>query len=144
MPFLCTLYGSTRADELMRTGWPEATKSLFVVQQFSAQHGEYAQRYPDIERLIVERDGAPIGRCYLSMSGDSCHLIDIALMPGARGHGYGSALLSDLKSCAAAEHKSVTLSVVPDNPARRLYIRLGFLTTQTTATRIRMAWQPPD
>ena len=53
MPFLCTLYATTRADELAMTGWPEATKSMFVVQQFSAQHSSYTQAYPDIERLVV-------------------------------------------------------------------------------------------
>lgn len=142
MPFLCALYGTTRADELATTGWPEATKSLFIVQQFSAQHGEYAQAYPDIERLVIERDGVAIGRCYASMTGERCHLVDIALMPQVRGRGFGTALLTDLMSCAAATQRPVTLSVVPDNPARHLYVRLGFAPTQTTETRVRMAWQP--
>ena len=143
MPFLCALYGTTRADELAMTGWPQATKSLFVVQQFSAQHGEFAQAFPDIERLIVERDGVAIGRCYVDLTGPRCHLIDIALMPEARGRGYGKALLADLMACAAALGKPVTLSVLSDNPALRLYRRLGFVSTRADAGRIRMEWEPP-
>lgn len=142
MPFLCTLYGTTRADELAMTGWPEATKSLFVVQQFSAQHGEYVKRFADMERLVVERDGAAIGRCYVSMTGSTYHLIDIALMPEARARGYGASLLADLMACAAARGKSVTLSVLSDNPALRLYRRLGFAPTGADVGRISMEWQP--
>ena len=77
------------------------------------------------------------------MTGENCRLIDIALMPQVRGRGFGTALLTDLMSFAAASGKPVTLSVLPDNPARRLYVRLGFATTQTSDTRVRMVWQPP-
>ena len=143
MPFLSALYASTRADELNMTGWPEVTKSLFVVQQFAAQHGDYAKNYPGMERRVIERGGAAIGRIYVDLTRDACHLIDIALMPVARGQGVGRAILTDLMAHAAHLKKPVTLSVIADNPARRLYERMGFATTETGALYNSMKWQPP-
>ncbi|UVO55769.1 GNAT family N-acetyltransferase [Sphingomonas sp. SUN039] len=143
MPFLSALYASTRADELSVTGWPEATKALFVVQQFAAQHGDYARNYPGMERRIVEQRGAAVGRVYVDLTGDACHLIDIALMPTARGQGMGRAILTDLLAYAARVEKPVKLSVIADNPARRLYERLGFVTTETGTLYNSMTWQPP-
>jgi ribosomal protein S18 acetylase RimI-like enzyme len=143
LPFLSALYGSTRADELATTGWPAATKALFVVQQFSGQHGEYLQRFPDLERLIVEEGGAPIGRIYVNLTGETCHLVDISLMPAARGHGRGSALLADLMADAARAGKAVTLSVLASNRAEQLYTRLGFRVTDLGPAYNRMRWTPP-
>lgn len=143
MAFLSALYASTRADELSMTGWPEVTKSLFVVQQFAAQHGDYAKNYPGMERRVIEQGGAAVGRIYVDLTGDACHLIDIALMPMARGRGAGGAILTDLMAHAARMKKPVTLSVIADNPARRLYERMGFVTTETGTLYNAMKWQPP-
>jgi GNAT superfamily N-acetyltransferase len=143
MPFLSALYASTRADELSMTGWPEATKALFVVQQFAAQHGDYAGKYPRMERRIVEQRGAAIGRVYVDLTGDACRLIDIALMKVSRGQGAGGAILTDLMAYAASVEKPVKLSVIADNPARRLYERMGFVTIETGALYNRMEWLRP-
>jgi ribosomal protein S18 acetylase RimI-like enzyme len=142
MPFLSALYATTRADELSMTGWPEATKALFVVQQFAAQHGDYLRNYPGMERRIVEQHGAAIGRIYVDVVSDEFHLIDIALMPAVRGQGVGGAILTDLMAYAASAGKPVKLSVIADNPARQLYERLGFATTATGTLYNAMRWVP--
>lgn len=144
LPFLSALYASTRADELALTGWPEATKALFVVQQFSAQHGDYLKTYPGMERLIVERDSVAIGRIYVDLTSEVCDLIDIAIMPVFRGQGIGGALLIDLLGHAAQGAKPVTLSVIAANPAARLYARLGFKTTEKGSLYNSMTWKPPQ
>ena len=142
MAFLSALYATTRADELVMTGWPEATKSLFVVQQFTAQHAEYLSRFPDAARTVVERGGAAIGRLYVNSGEAACHLIDITLLPAQCGHGFGTALLGDLQDHAARLGKPLTLSVLATNPARRLYDRAGFRTSETGASHNRMVWKP--
>ncbi len=141
MAFLSMLYATTRADELAMTGWPEATKSLFVVQQFTAQNASYLGEFPEADRLIVEQAGVAIGRVYVDSSGTSCHLIDITLMPAACGQGLGSALIGDLQRHAAARGQSVTLSVIATNPARRLYEQLGFRRTERGALYDQMVWR---
>jgi GNAT superfamily N-acetyltransferase len=141
MPFLSALYATTRADELALTGWPEATKSLFVVHQFTAQNASYLNEFPDADRLIIERDGALIGRVYVDCGGAACRLIDITLMPGACGQGLGAALIEDLQAFALGLGKPVALSVIATNPARRLYARLGFRRSRRDGLYEQMIWR---
>jgi ribosomal protein S18 acetylase RimI-like enzyme len=54
----------------------------------------------------------------------------VAVSPEHRGRGVGTALLKRLLSEASALFPAVALSVSPDNPARRLYERLGFETVE--------------
>jgi GNAT superfamily N-acetyltransferase len=126
-PFLFEVFASTRADELAVAPWPEETKQAFLAQQFAAQDTDYRRRWPDGRFLVVERDGVPVGRLYrCEPAGDELHLIDVALLPDARGAGIGSGLLADLLAEADARSLRTTLSVGRWSPARRLYDRLGF------------------
>ena len=52
--------------------------------------------------------------------------LSVALAPGYRGEGLGTELLVRLLGLAAAKYRAISLSVHPDNPAVRLYRRLGF------------------
>jgi ribosomal protein S18 acetylase RimI-like enzyme len=54
----------------------------------------------------------------------------VAVSPGHRGRGVGTALLRRLLSEASALFPALSLSVSPENPARRLYERLGFETVE--------------
>jgi ribosomal protein S18 acetylase RimI-like enzyme len=51
----------------------------------------------------------------------------IATSPAARGTGLGTALLARLLDDARSHYDGMSLSVRADNPARRLYTRLGFV-----------------
>jgi ribosomal protein S18 acetylase RimI-like enzyme len=50
----------------------------------------------------------------------------IATAPGHRGRGAGSLLIGHLLAIASERFERVSLSVRLDNPARRLYERMGF------------------
>lgn len=128
--FIEALYFSTRTEELARTGWPEDQKLAFLTQQHRAQHHHYQTYYPDAERLIVERGGEPIGRLYLDAWRLEIRIVDISLMPAARGQGLGEAILRDVIEQAAALGKGVSIHVEKFNPARRLYQRLGFVVAE--------------
>lgn len=52
--------------------------------------------------------------------------IGIAVRPAHRGRGIGTCLLDALFDRASQRHGAVSLSVAADNPAVRLYQRLGF------------------
>jgi ribosomal protein S18 acetylase RimI-like enzyme len=52
--------------------------------------------------------------------------LSIAILPGYRGQGLGGLLLAALLEEARRSFKTVSLSVSRDNPAIRLYRRLGF------------------
>lgn len=50
----------------------------------------------------------------------------IAVAPGRRGGGLGTRLLEGVLDAASGRYPGVCLSVRADNPARRLYERVGF------------------
>jgi ribosomal protein S18 acetylase RimI-like enzyme len=126
LAFTATLYASTRAEELAPVPWPPETKQAFLAQQHAAQHAHYRQHYRGMEAMIVERAGAAIGRLYLYEMPAEIRIVDISLMPEARGQGIGAALLRDLFAEAGPRGKGVTIHVEKNNPARTLYARLGF------------------
>ena len=127
LPFLAALYASTRAEEVAVTGWPEDIQRQFLTQQFEAQHRHYRAHYPDAEWLVVERGGEQVGRLYLEQWSGELRIIDIALMPHARGLGLGAAMLEDILEQARHKGSGVSIHVEKNNPAMRLYRRLGFV-----------------
>ena len=142
LPFVAELFASTRAEEVAATGWPPEMQRAFLEQQHRAQHQHYRQVNPDGEWLIVERDGAAVGRLYLNESDDELHLMDISLLPEARGGGLGGAIMADLMADAAARARPIGLYVEKFNPARRLYVRLGFEAVEDSGVHDRMLWRP--
>ena len=126
-PFLLGLYASTRAEELAQVEWPPGLQEAFLRQQFAAQQAHYQSCFPDGEHQIILRDGAPIGRIYLERSAERLHLLDIALLPDARGQGVGDALMADLIAEAATRALPITLHVYQlDVRVLAWYQRLGF------------------
>ncbi len=126
LPFTATLYASTRVEELAQTGWPAELRAAFLAQQHAAQHAHYQQHYQGMEALIVERGDTAVGRLYLYELPGDLRIVDISLLPEARGHGIGGAILRDLLADAAKRGIGVSIHVERNNPARSLYARLGF------------------
>ena len=149
---LLTIYASTRADELALTDWSDAQRLAFVEMQFDAQSQHYARQRPQaVCQLIVLDDGSmlgspggrAVGRLWVDRQADSLHVLDITLLPQARGHGLGSVLLRALMAEAQQRGTRLTVSVEVHNPARRLYERLGFEAEgELQGIHQRMAWQP--
>lgn len=125
-PFLFALYASTRAEELAPLPWSDAQKSAFLDMQARAQHTDYQRNHAGADWLIIEREGAAIGRLYLGRRERAHHIIDVALLPEWRGKGFGGALLRDLHDEAIRSGKIISIYVEKLNPAMRLYERLGF------------------
>jgi ribosomal protein S18 acetylase RimI-like enzyme len=108
------------------TDWSDRQKSDFIAFQFRAQHQHYVTHYHDAGFFVVERDGVAVGRLYLHWRRDELRIVDIALLPEARGRGLGGTLLQALMAQAEAHAKTVSIHVEQMNPAMRLYLRLGF------------------
>lgn len=142
LPFVEALYASTREQELAVTGWPAEAKRAFLAQQHSAQHRHYRHFYAAAEWLIVERGGRPIGRLYLDELPELLHVIDISLVADARGEGIGSAIFADLGEMARELGKRVSIHVEVNNPARRLYERLGFRLVEDKGIYLELVWDP--
>jgi len=124
---LFRVFYHARVEEFRPAGWEEARLTAFLRDQARLQHAYYHSVFPEAAFDVVEVDGAPAGRLYVDRTGDSIHIIDIALLPEYRGRGVGSALMGQLAEEADAAGRSISLMVESSTPARRLYQRLGFV-----------------
>lgn len=139
-PFLRRLYASTRAEEVALWNWPAQQAELFLRMQYDAQSRSYAYCYPGAEHSLLLAGDRPAGRIMVERTAAVIHLVDISLLPEYRGQGSGTVLLRQLiEECKAMEGK-VCLHVLSNNPARRLYIRLGFRQVGGDALYDEMEW----
>jgi ribosomal protein S18 acetylase RimI-like enzyme len=141
LAFLEQVYASTRTEELALTDWSEQQKAAFIGFQFRAQHAHYATHYHGADFLVIERGGTRVGRLYLHWRRDELRIVDIALLPQARGSGLGRRLLEVLMAQAAAAGKAVSIHVEQMNPAMRLYLRLGFMRNGEHGVYHLMEWR---
>lgn len=142
--FLRRLYGSTREEEMQHFPFDAAQREAFLDQQFAAQHEHYRIHYPECERNVIERDGLAVGRILVDEWKDQIRVVDIALLPEHRNSGIGSMLLNQVLDRAEAARKDVTIHVEANNPAMRLYERLGFRRIDTNGVYDFMRWTPPQ
>lgn len=127
MDFLCRVYTSTRWEELAPVDWPDEQKLAFCRSQFEAQHAYYQANYPGAAWLVIEHNGVSAGRLYVHRREKEIRLVDIALLPEHRNAGIGSGLLHELIAESMAVGKPLRIHVEKNNPALRLYERLGFV-----------------
>lgn len=142
LPFLHQVYAGTRADELAQTAWSHEEKQAFLDLQFQAQHSHYQKHFPEASYQIIEQVGEPIGRLYLDRRPEELRIIDIALLPEERGGGIGGALMRRILDEAALVGKPVRIHVERNNPAMRLYDRLGFCKVEDQGVYWLMEWLP--
>ena len=124
--FLCKIYTSTRWEEMSASGWNENQIRYFLKEQFTYQHKYYQENYAAAQFSIICSNGKDIGRLYRENLADEIRIIDIALLPEFRNYGIGTRLLTDLLKEAAGDALAVRIHVEKNNPAMRLYDRLGF------------------
>jgi len=99
-------------------GWMDEAKDLGVVamQEGRAVGAVWARQWSE------RRHG------YVWLPGEHADLPEliIAVEPGLRGTGTGAALIRALQEAAGPRFGGLTLNVRDDNPAARLYRRMGF------------------
>ena len=112
--------------------WSAEAAAAFLLLQFDAQRRHYGRHFPGAAHSIIEVQGTPVGRLYLHHTEDAVRVVDISLLPGQRGAGIGTSILTDLLTSAHAAGQSVRLRVAALNRAQRLYRRLGFVVVGET------------
>jgi ribosomal protein S18 acetylase RimI-like enzyme len=141
-PFLVDLYGSVREPELEHVPWDAAQKRAFVEHQFAAQDGHYREHYEGATLDVVEVEGEPVGRLYVHRGPSDIRIMDIAIVPAWRGRGLGRTLLDDLVGEARESGRKLSIHVEVNNPARRLYERMGFEQAGETGIYLLMELRP--
>lgn len=141
LPLLQRIYASTRADEMAMVPWTDEEKEDFLQMQFNAQHTHYQEHYADAKFELISIDGKPAGRLYVQRKEDEIRVVDIALLPEYRGSGIGGGIMQDLLDEARAAGKAVRIHVEHNNPAMRLYQRLGFKKIKDLGVYHLMEWK---
>ncbi len=141
-PFVFDLYETTRDYEMKLIPWPGEQKKAFLREQCRLQLIHFRQHYRDADFQIVLLDCQPIGRFYVHRGVTEIRVIDISLLPEHRRKGLGTQLIQDLQSEANKTTQSITLHVERNNPARRMYERLGFRAAEENGIYVFMQWTP--
>jgi len=140
--FLYEVYSSTREDEMSLLDWDATEKEAFLEMQFNAQHRYYQEKFSNASFQIVLLDGEPIGRLYLDRRADEIRIIDIALLTNHRRQGIGSNLMQAILTEAQAAELPIRIHVERNNPALRLYQRLGFVQVSESGFYLLLEWRP--
>ncbi len=140
--FLFRLYATAREPEFAALGWDRAQLDALLRMQFSAQRRWYETAYASAEHCIVIFDDQPIGRIVVHRGADAATLVDISLLPEHRGRGIGGGLIRELMEQCGRERIPLRLQVLKTNPAARLYMRSGFVTTGEDGMYFQMEKQP--
>ncbi len=138
--FLYDLYAATRSGEMALVDWSDAQQRQFLSMQFEAQSRHYREHFADASFDLIELDGVPIGRLYVYRGEHEFNIIDIALMPDCRGRGIGGFYLRSVLDEARAAGCAVVIHVEQNNPAMRLYLRLGFKRVKAVGIYWFMRW----
>lgn len=117
-------------------GAPAAPRSILLEPDIAIYVQDWGR--PGDEGLIAieNTSGREVGACWIRCWTADQHgygyvaeqtpEISIALLPEHRRKGLGASLLTTMLDQARNRYPSVSLSVVKDSPAVRLYQRLGF------------------
>jgi GNAT superfamily N-acetyltransferase len=128
-PFIRHLFKTARAESFAIAQLSPAALDAVLEQQFHAQSAFYAAQFPDAVSLVIACHDEPIGRLILLRAALCWHIIDIVLLPSARGRGVGTEIIHGVAQAAREQGAhELTLAVLASNvAARRLYGRLGFV-----------------
>lgn len=141
-PFLKVLFAETNVALQML---PLELRPSLAAMQYRGRQMTYASEFPDaVDSIIVlQESGSPIGRQMIARRNGRVRLIDIALLEPWQKQGIGAEVLRALLTECALEGTRIELHVFKDNPALRLYQRLGFQKIAEDAVSLEMAWAAP-
>lgn len=140
--------------------WEMLYQSLYVPEG-GVPFAREVLNHPDIAKYVnewgregdsgfvaVDVEGRAVGAIWLRLwkaeergfgyVDDETPELGMAVLPGHRGRGVGTMLLSRLIESAGDGFENICLSVSAANPARRLYERLGFEEVGTSGDSITM------
>lgn len=96
-------------------------------------------------QIIIETTAAgedAVGLSSHQWFDDHLALHELYLLPRVHNRGLGSQLVRHFQAEAQARGLAIHLRVLANNPARRLYLRLGFEVVETRPERFILHWRP--
>jgi GNAT superfamily N-acetyltransferase len=139
--FLFSLFTTARED-IAKATLEEEEKLRLLRLQFEAQTRHYHERFGDGEFLIIMQWDRRVGRLCRHFRSDEIRIVDLALLPDARGQGLGTRLLTALQQEARMLGKRLSIHVEAGSRAKRFYERLGFQGIEQRGLHEFMEWRP--
>ena len=137
LPFLVELRLATMVPHFVRHG-------LVVSAEEHRQRAEFRLD----TATIIEVDGHPVGVIKLLQDTRTWTIEQFQIVPAQQGRGLGTTVLRALIAEARHANALLHLSVLKQNPAARLYARLGFRTLGETKHSYKMTFieteAPPE
>ena len=129
LEFLWRLHNSALKDYVARTwGWDEDWQRLDFIEKFKPAEG-----------VIIVVDDTNAGFWRTIERKTETVLVSIRLLPEFQNRGIGTEIIANLLN---KSKNPVRLQVLKVNPARRLYVRLGFKVYDETETHFKMIKKP--
>ncbi|MRJ42975.1 MULTISPECIES: GNAT family N-acetyltransferase [Idiomarina] len=123
-----TLFADQKQQEFSRLLSPPAILEQLLRSQYDIREQSYSVSYHDYQKLTATLDSQPIGilRIGQAQITGCLRLVDIIIDQRYRCRGVGTQVLEHFIDLARAKSLDADLHVQKDNPALRLYQRLGF------------------
>ena len=102
------------------------------------QRASFAAQWEREEVRIISIDGKDVGWLQVAELPTEIRLQKFFVSPQYQRSGIGSEVLSNLLAIWRLTGKKIVLKVLKNNPARRLYERLGFLVVAEAGITFRM------
>lgn len=106
--------------------WDPKIREPLIRMQINGQRSSYAAQYPTADNAVIVLDDKPIGRIIIDRGPQFHTLVDITIAKKHRRAGIGTILVKSICMEADLMRKPTRLHVDVANPARQLYLRLGF------------------
>ncbi|HAS39568.1 MAG TPA: GNAT family N-acetyltransferase [Microscillaceae bacterium] len=119
LEYLLWLRKQTMDKHLVRAGIPTTTEEHLLRIRYQMDHAQ-----------IIWWHNKRIGLLKLVKDSHTWEIIQFQIAPDFQGQGIGQQVLTSVLQEAKAKHISVKLSVLKQNPAQRLYQKMGFELTQ--------------
>jgi ribosomal protein S18 acetylase RimI-like enzyme len=144
-PLLDELFYEDRVAQLAGIGLGEAQIRELVEMQARGRRTTYAAQFPAAEdSILLGEEGQPAGRLLLDRQADRWRIVDIAVLAARRGQRLGTKVVRQCQQRVAAAGARLELQVRPENPARRLYERLGFRVASDAGFAMELVWSAAD
>ncbi|MCU8062180.1 GNAT family N-acetyltransferase [Shewanella sp. SM55] len=139
--FMAQLFYSTKTF-FYELGLPCEVVETMLDQQYRLQEASYREQYPNANTYILFYHQQAVGKVMLDISEYKIHIVDLIIIPGMRGQGFGSVILEAIKQEARKRHLPVGLSVESENTqAKKLYLQHGFELESCSGIYESMLWR---
>ncbi|POZ59953.1 GNAT family N-acetyltransferase [Chromobacterium alticapitis] len=141
-PCIVRIYRSARPDLLWIDGEADLIEAV-QRQQYQVLQIGAGKQYPNAMHFMVEKSGSTVGVVMVDFGHNEVRVIFLAMLPEARGQGYGKVVLQALQQAAQQVRCPLAAVVWHSNgEARKLYQSLGFVQEEAGSMADKLIWYP--